>query len=157
MSSTEAASRSFDELTLGDGVKLDELVDRNALGEILGSTFELFKITMRIFSEDGRLLADAGRELEFYTYLSGFRAARSAVEQVIGALKSKSTAGESSVGLPCASGAEYRIHVLEYDGRAVGRIISGRSCRPASRRPVSLCSRSTPPSIATRRASCSPS
>ena len=78
----EAASRSFDELTLGNGVKLDELVDRNSLVEILGSAFELFRITMRIFSEDGRLLADAGREIELYSYLSGFRGARNAIEQV---------------------------------------------------------------------------
>ena len=123
--SKEAASRTFDELTLGSGVKLDELVDRNSLTEILSSAFDLFKITMRIFSEDGRLLADAGREIEFYSYLSGFRATRNAIEQVIGALKSKSASHEGGVTVPCASGAEYRIHALEYDGRAVGRIIFG--------------------------------
>jgi two-component system, NarL family, sensor histidine kinase BarA len=122
---TEAASRSFDELTLGDGVKLDELVDRNALTEILSSAFDLFKITMRIFSDDGRLLADVGREIELYSYLSGFRAPRSAIEQVISALKSKSPGTEASVTFPCVSGAEYRIHTLEYDGRAVGRMILG--------------------------------
>jgi signal transduction histidine kinase len=121
----EAASRSFDELTLGNGVKLDELVDRNALTEILSSTFELFKISMRIFSEDGRMLADAGRDIELYGYLSSFRLARSAIEQVIGALKSKSASNESGVTFPCATGAVYRIHTLEYDGRAVGRIIFG--------------------------------
>ncbi|MFZ5889783.1 MAG: ATP-binding protein [Myxococcota bacterium] len=122
---TGAASRSFDELTLGNGVKLDELIDRNALTEILSSAFDLFKITMRIFSDDGRLLADVGREVEFYSYLSGFRAPRTAIEQVIGALKSKSAMGDGVVAFPCVSGAEYRVHTLEYDGRAVGRIILG--------------------------------
>ncbi len=122
---TAAEKRSFDELTLGEGVKLEDLLDREALAEILGSAFDLFRMTLRIFSEDGRLLADAGREIELYTYLSGFRATRLAIDQMIGAVKAKLPGPEGRVTYRCATGAEYQIVTLEYDSRSMGRMILG--------------------------------
>jgi two-component system sensor histidine kinase BarA len=120
-----AASRSLDELTLGRGVKLEELIDRNALGEILGSAFDLFQIPIRVFSDDGRLLSDAGREIELYTYLAGFRPTRAAIDDVISEVKNTLPGVEGHVTYSCVSGAEYHISLIEYDGRTIGRTILG--------------------------------
>ena len=122
---TPVVTRSLDELTLGHGVKLEELVDREALGEILSSAQDLFQVGLRIFSEDGKLLADAVREEELYRYLSGFRGARAALDQVIGAVKSKLPGADGPSTHACVSGAEYQIAALEYDSRVVGRMILG--------------------------------
>lgn len=123
---TQAASmRSLDDLTLGAGVKLEDLLDRDGLLEMLHSVYELFQLPMRVFSEDGRLLADVGRELELYAYLSNFRAARSAVDQVIGQVKTCIPGPEGFVMQTCVTGAEYRVTAIEYDGRRVGRLVIG--------------------------------
>jgi two-component system sensor histidine kinase BarA len=125
-----APTRSLDELTLGEGVKLEELVDREALGEILGSVYELFQIPLRIFSDDGRLLADVGRDVELYTYLNGFRKPRAAVDQVISAVKNAVPGADGGLTVPCVSGAEYQVSALEYDGRVIGRAILGPYVAP---------------------------
>ena len=122
---TLAENRSLDELTLGRGVKLEELIDRNALGEILGSAFDLFQIPIRVFTDDGRMLGDAGREIELYTYLGGFKATRDAIDRVISEVKNTLPNGTERVTYTCASGAEYHISLIEYDGRTVGRTILG--------------------------------
>jgi two-component system sensor histidine kinase BarA len=125
-----APTRSLDELTLGEGVKLEELVDREALGEILGSVYELFQIPLRIFSDDGRLLADVGRDVELYTYLNAFRKPRAAVDQVISAVKNAVPGADGGLTVPCVSGAEYQVSALEYDGRVIGRAILGPYVAP---------------------------
>jgi signal transduction histidine kinase len=132
---TPAVTRSFDELTLGNGVKLEELVDREVLAEILTSAHDLFQISLRIFSDDGKLLADAGREIELYNYLAGFRGARSALDQVISAVKSKLPGADGPSTYTCVSGAEYQIAALEYDGRVVGRMILGPYAPPSAPEP----------------------
>ncbi|HWA76406.1 MAG TPA: ATP-binding protein [Polyangiaceae bacterium] len=132
---TPVVTRSFDELTLGNGVKLEELVDREVLGEILTSAHDLFQISLRIFSDEGKLLADAGREIELYTYLSGFRGARSALDQVISAVKSKLPGADGPSLYTCVTGAEYQIAALEYDGRVVGRMILGPYAPPSAPAP----------------------
>ena len=132
---TPVVTRSFDELTLGNGVKLEELVDREVLGEILSSAHDLFQISLRIFSEDGKLLADAGREIELYAYLATFRGARAALDQVISAVKSKLPGADGPSKYTCVSGAEYQIAALEYDGRVVGRMILGPYAPPKLQEP----------------------
>ncbi|HET9956280.1 MAG TPA: HAMP domain-containing sensor histidine kinase [Polyangiaceae bacterium] len=119
------AARSLDELTLGVGVKLEDLLDREGLSEMLHSVYDLFQLPLRVFSDDGRLLSDVGRELELYAYLANFRAVRSAVDQVIGQVKSCTPGAEGFVIVPCVTGAEYRVAALEYDGRRIGRLVIG--------------------------------
>jgi signal transduction histidine kinase len=121
----QAPHRSLDDLTLGDGLKLEELLDRNSLGELLGRTFDLFRIPVRIFSDDGRLLADAIGENELYQYLATHRAARNAVDQVVSAVKAKAPGPDGRATHPCVTGAEYQVTALDYDGRRMGRLIFG--------------------------------
>jgi two-component system, NarL family, sensor histidine kinase BarA len=129
-------TRGFDELTVGEGIRLDDLVDRQALGEMLESARELFQVPLRMFTQDGRLLADAARELELYAYLSEHRAARSAVEQVIGAVKATNPGPEGYHTQACVTGASYRVVALEYDGRRIGRLILGPYLPPEVEEPA---------------------
>ena len=44
------AEKSLDQLTLGEGAALEDLVDRAVLGELVQSFFDLFRIPLKIFS-----------------------------------------------------------------------------------------------------------
>lgn len=123
--SSSTATRGFDELTLGEGVRLDDLIDRSTLGEMLQSVHELFGIPIRVFTRDGRQLADVAPDLALYRHLSEYRAVRIAVDKVIGSVKTLLPESEDERTQICITGAEYRIVLLEYDGRQVGRLILG--------------------------------
>ena len=84
---SQAVEKSFDELTLGESVLLEDLVDRDALGEMAKSFFDLFRIPLKMFSESGILLADASEPQALYVYLSGLRKARGTLQDVVGAVK----------------------------------------------------------------------
>ena len=131
MSNASASQvRSIDELTLGAGVRLDDLVERPALSEIVNNAFEIFQIPIRIYSDDGRLLVDAGRDVELYGYLGGFKGTRTAVEQVIAAVKAKDPGAEGHATEACVTGARFRVSALEYDQRRLGRVILGPCVSP---------------------------
>ena len=66
---SDVARQSGVDLTFGDVAGLDEVVDREALRDVCRSFFDLFGISVRIFSASGALLADAHEEPEVHTYL----------------------------------------------------------------------------------------
>jgi signal transduction histidine kinase len=117
--------RALQELTVGSGIRLEELVDRDALGEMVRSFQALFGISLRIFAADGTLLAEAGAEQAICRYLGSFPQGRAAC------LKTVDTARrvEASVGKegrhPCFTGAEYRIFPIDYDSRRLGKAVLG--------------------------------
>mgnify|MGYP000927275616 CR=1 FL=1 len=50
------------DIALGDVAKLEEVVDREALTQVCRSFFDLFALSVRIFSSSGVLLADVHDE-----------------------------------------------------------------------------------------------
>jgi len=78
-----APAKTFDELTLGHGVSLEDLIDRDALGEMVKSFYELFGVPLRIFSEESKLLADSADPVPLYTLLNTVKAGRAALGEVI--------------------------------------------------------------------------
>jgi signal transduction histidine kinase len=123
--SQSTATRGIHELTIGEGIKLDDLVDRSALGEMLESVQDLFQIPLRVFTRDGRLLADAIPELGLYRYLAEHRGTRTAVDKVVGTVKNLTPESDAPLTYSCVTGAVYRVVTIEYDGRDVGRMILG--------------------------------
>ena len=98
---SQAAEKSFDELTLGESVLLEDLVDRDALGEMAKSFFDLFRIPLKIFSESGVLLADASEPQALYAYLSTLARRRARVLQdVVGAVKAINPGRDGEVTHP---------------------------------------------------------
>jgi signal transduction histidine kinase len=122
----------IDELVLGSSLKLEELLDRKALGELLESVRDLFEVPVRLYSEDGRLLADAAFDNPFYAYLSEFRGLRSKLEEVVLGVKNLSPGPDGVARYACVTGAGYCVTRIEYDGHSMGRFILGPYAVPGS-------------------------
>lgn len=116
---------TIEDLLLDGRVRLEDLVDRDALDELCRSFVVLFGIPVRIYSSDGALLADAAAEQELCAYVNGTADGRRACASIVGAVKARDAGASGDVMHPCFTGAAYRIMALEYDGRRVGRIIVG--------------------------------
>jgi two-component system sensor histidine kinase BarA len=123
--STASREGPLEALTMGSGLKLDDLVDREALQEVCKSFFALFGIPVRIFNDDGQLLADAVQEQQLCQYLQSLREGRAACGATVSAVKSADPGVAGDATHPCFTGALYRIIALDYDGRRLGRVIIG--------------------------------
>jgi two-component system sensor histidine kinase BarA len=130
MTST-APEKALDELTMGKGLVLEDLVDRGALGEMAKSFHDLFRLPLRIYSQSGNLLADASYAPALYDYLDGFKAGRDAIARVIGEVKGITPEPDGLSSYDCFTGARYLIAGISYDGRLLGRAILG-PFRPSS-------------------------
>ncbi len=115
----------IDALTLGHGLRLEDLVDREALEEVCRSFFALFGIPVRIYAQDGQLLAGAVQDQGICTYLQGLREGRAACGATVSAVKSGDPGPTGDATHPCFTGAMYRIVALDYDGKRLGRVILG--------------------------------
>ncbi|MDF3068761.1 MAG: Osmosensitive channel histidine kinase KdpD [Polyangiaceae bacterium] len=138
MTAPAAPHRSLDELTLGSSMSLEDLVSRDGLNEMVKSAHELFGVPIRVFAEEGKLLADAAESIDLYAYLNTSRAGRAALSEVVAAVKALAPgpAGESQYR--CVTGALYRVVAIEYDSRQIGRMILGPFAEPSSLPPSTL-------------------
>ncbi len=123
--STGRSDATLDAVTLGLGLRLEDLVDREALEEVCKSFFGLFGIPVRIYAQDGQLLADAVQDQALCSYLQGLRDGRAACGATVSAVKSADPGAAGEATHPCFTGALYRIVGLDYDGRRLGRVILG--------------------------------
>jgi signal transduction histidine kinase len=114
----------LDGLTMGHGLKLEELVDRKNLGELTRSFYVLFGIPIRIFSESGALLADSSEEQEICRLLNTLNDGRLACAKTIASVK-RASLDEGEVMHPCFTGAAYFVVAIEYDRRRLGRLVLG--------------------------------
>jgi two-component system sensor histidine kinase BarA len=117
--------KTLDELTLGGNMALEDLVSRDGLAEMIKSANELFALPIRVFTEDGKLLADAAESIELYAYLNTSRAGRAALSEVVAAVKSLAPGEGGQAKYTCVTGALYRVVAIEFDARQIGRMILG--------------------------------
>jgi len=128
--------RTVDELTLGSGVTLEELVNRAALGEMVGSFRDLFGVPLRVFSEEGALLADAWEQPAIYEYLNEHhRRARAAIQDVVSAVKRVDPGTQGEASYTCFTGAVYHVAAIRYEDRSLGRIVIGPFLPPTIKEP----------------------
>ncbi|HEX2875916.1 MAG TPA: ATP-binding protein [Polyangiaceae bacterium] len=125
MTLSAAPPKSLDELTLGGDMSLEELVSRDGLAEVIKSANELFGVPIRVFTEDGKLLADAADSIELYAYLNTSRAGRAALSEVVAAVKALAPGPDGEAQYTCVTGALYRVAGIVYDSRQIGRMILG--------------------------------
>ena len=113
-------------LTLGNDVRLQDLVDHDALRDMVRSFHALFGISLRIFSSDGLLLAESvtGQEICHYigTLPEGLRACMATVGK---ARTIEPAARTKEVTHPCFTGAQYRVFSIDYDNRKLGKAVLG--------------------------------
>ncbi len=111
--------------TLDAVLRLEDLVDREALDELCKSFHALFGIAVRIYSADGALLADASTEQEICAYVNTAAEGRKACGSTVSAVKQHDPGDDGDVVHPCFTGAAYRIIGIRYEGRRIGRLIIG--------------------------------
>jgi two-component system, NarL family, sensor histidine kinase BarA len=116
---------AVEDVLLDGRVRIEDLVDREGLDELCRSFHSLFGIPVRIYSNDGGLLADATGEQELCAYVNTLSEGRKACSSVVGAVRARDPGEGGDVAHPCFTGAAYRIMAIEYDGRRVGRLIVG--------------------------------
>jgi two-component system sensor histidine kinase BarA len=117
--------RTLQDLTVGSGIRLEDLVDRDALGEMVRSFQALFGISLRIFAADGALLAEAGTEQAICRYLGTMPKGRAACLKTVDAARRTDAAVGKEARHPCFTGAEYRIFPIDYDSRRLGKAVLG--------------------------------
>jgi len=125
-----APAKTFDELTLGHGASLEDLIDREALGEMVKSFYDLFGVPLRIFSEEGKLLGDAADQIPLYAFLNSVKAGRAVLADVAGKVKNIALGDDGLATYPCATGEHYRVAAIQYDGKRIGRMILGPFVSP---------------------------
>jgi signal transduction histidine kinase len=139
MTAPPLPQKSLDELTLGGNVALEDLVSRDGLTEVVKSANELFGLPIRVFAEDGKLLADAAESIELYAYVNTSRSGRAALSEVVAAVKALAPGPEGEAEYTCVTGARYRVTAIIYDSRQIGRMILGPfSVDPSAGPPASL-------------------
>src|SRR5262245_6228025 len=121
--SSSTAEKALEELTLGKGVVLEDLVEREELGELAQRAAELFGLSVRTGRQPGRRLADASSEPDVYTYLRGFKARRAPLGNVINAVKAVDPCIDGDTVHECITGARYLVRGIAYDSRPLGRLI----------------------------------
>jgi len=120
-----ASERNLDSLMLGGDIRLEELVDREALGEMVASFYELFRVPLRIFNDEGLILADASEQHALFTYLNTFRNGRRALSEVVDSVKNINPGVDGEATHRCLTGSVYQVTSISYDGRRIGRMILG--------------------------------
>jgi signal transduction histidine kinase len=108
----------------GEIANLEDLIDRESLREVCRSFFDLFGLSIRVFSSRGGLLANVHEERSVCRYANSFEGGKTACA---------ATVGEVQVIIPdtttvvhrCFSGAVYHVLPIVYDGRQLGRIVLG--------------------------------
>ncbi len=110
---------------LDEVLRLEDLVDREAMDELCKSFLALFGIAVRVYSSEGMMLADASAEQEVCAYVNTTVDGRKACGSTVSAVKLRDPGDEGDVLHPCFTGAAYRIIAIRYEGRKIGRLIIG--------------------------------
>ena len=108
---------------LGDVSKLEDVVDRDALRDVCRSFFDLFGLSIRVFSKDGALLTNMYEEQSVYAYVSRFPRGQLARTELVDRLRRVDP--ESPTAEKCFTGALYRIAPVSYQGRRIGKMVIG--------------------------------
>ncbi len=113
------------DIAMADIGRLEDVVDREALRDVCRSFFELFSLSVRVFSASGALLADVHEDQPIHAYLRQFARGRQALAQTVAEVTKADVRGRAPQRRVELTGAVYDIVPLDYQGRAVGRIVIG--------------------------------
>jgi hypothetical protein len=83
MSTPAPAQGSIEDLTMGRGARLEELVDRQSLQDLAKSLADLSGVGLRVFDAEGKLLSDASLKPDLFEYLSSLLRIRTELENVV--------------------------------------------------------------------------
>ncbi len=109
----------------GEIANLEDLIDRESLREVCRSFFDLFGLSIRVFSVRGALLANVHEERSVCRYVNSLRDGRRACAQTVGEVQVIVPKADQTVVHPCFTGALYHVVPIVYDDRQLGRIVLG--------------------------------
>jgi two-component system sensor histidine kinase BarA len=111
---------------VGDvAVRIEDVVDRDALAEMCRSIQALFGIGVRVYSSEGALLTNVASELDVCGLVNESSQGRAACGATVSAAKSVDPGDDGDIVHPCFTGLAYRIVSLDYENRRIGRIVLG--------------------------------
>ena len=113
------------DIAYGEVSQLEELIDRDSLREVCRSFFDLFGLSIRIFSARGVLLASVHEERSICRYVNSLTRGRVACSETVAHAQMLVPTGSGTVAHPCFTGALYHIVPIRYDDRSLGRIVLG--------------------------------
>jgi signal transduction histidine kinase len=113
------------DIAYGEVSQLEELIDRDSLREVCRSFFDLFGLSIRIFSARGVLLASVHEERSICRYVNSLTRGRVACSETVAHAQMLVPTGSGTVAHPCFTGAVYHIVPIRYDERSLGRIVLG--------------------------------
>jgi len=120
MDEANAADISYAEIT-----NLEDLIDRDSLREVCRSFFDLFGLSIRVFSTRGVLLANVHEERSICRYVNSLPGGRAACGETVSQAQALVPPSTSTATHRCFTGAAYDIVPIQYDGRQLGRIVIG--------------------------------
>jgi two-component system sensor histidine kinase BarA len=104
---------------------LEDLIDRDSLREVCRSFYDLFGLSIRVFSSRGVLLANVHEERSICRYVNSLPSGRVACSETVAGAQALIPPGDSTVTHRCFTGAVYDVLPIMYDGRQLGRIVIG--------------------------------
>ncbi|HEY2734370.1 MAG TPA: ATP-binding protein [Polyangiales bacterium] len=113
------------DIAYGEVTQLEDLIDRDSLREVCRSFFDLFGLSIRIFSARGVLLASVHEERSICRYVNSLTRGRVACSETVAHAQMLVPTGSGTVAHPCFTGALYHIVPIRYDERPLGRIVLG--------------------------------
>lgn len=130
---------------VGDvAVRIEDVVDRDALAEMCRSIQELFGIGVRVYSSEGALLTNVASDLEVCGLVNESSQGRVACGATVSAAKSVDPGEAGDIVHQCFTGLAYRIVSLDYEGRRVGRIVLGPFAPAGLREPPAALAATVP-------------
>lgn len=108
----------------GEVANLEDLIDRESLREVCRSFFDLFGLSIRVFSSRGSLLANVHEERSICRYINSLGEGRQACATTVGEVQVL-VPETALVVHPCFTGAVYHVVPIVYDDRPLGRIVLG--------------------------------
>lgn len=109
----------------GDIDNLEDLIDRESLREVCHSFYELFGLSIRVFSHKGALLANVHEERNLCRQVNGVAEGKRGCMRTVSTAQGLVPEGGETIEHACFTGAVYRVVPIIYDERQLGRIILG--------------------------------
>jgi two-component system, NarL family, sensor histidine kinase BarA len=117
--------KGLDELVLQRQFVLEELLDRRSLPEFTESLEALSGLPIRILTVSGMMLADTSKSPDLYRLAQTTRGGTAKLNQTISQVLAARPQLDTTLKVPCFSGATYFVAPIAYDGQILGRAVVG--------------------------------
>ncbi|MBN2717221.1 MAG: PocR ligand-binding domain-containing protein [Deltaproteobacteria bacterium] len=107
--------------------QLKELVDENTLGEVFDNFVSLFRLSLRLFGENGNLIMERAVPNAACEYLNRFSGARNQCMVIRQRVKAAmpTIEGRDHIMVNCFCGFQYMVMPIDFESRLLGKLAVG--------------------------------